>query len=55
MAKRSIIGSKKNLSKEEIKRIVEENNIEFIKLEFCDINGIMKNLKLNKEYYIIHL
>ena len=43
MAK-SIIDYKKTLTKEEIKKVVEENNIEFIKLEFCDINGIMKNL-----------
>ena len=33
MASRSIIDYKKTLTKEEIKRIVEENNIEFIKLE----------------------
>ena len=43
---KSIIDYKKTLSKEEIKHIVEENNIEFIKLEFCDINGIMKNLSV---------
>ena len=46
MALRSIIGNKSNLTKEEIKRIVQENNIEFIKLEFCDINGIMRNLSI---------
>ena len=46
MATRSIIDNKKDLTKEEIIRIVKENNIEFIKLEFCDINGTMKNLSI---------
>ena len=31
---------------EEIKQIIEENNVEYIKLEFCDINGTMKNLSI---------
>lgn len=39
----------KELTKEEIKKIIQENNIEFIKLEFCDINGIMKNLSVPNE------
>lgn len=34
----------KELSKEEIKQIIKDNNVELIKLEFCDINGTMKNL-----------
>ena len=46
MSTACIIDYKKTLTKEEIKRIVEENNIEFIKLEFCDINGTMKNLSI---------
>jgi len=46
MTTRSIIDHKKILTKEEIKQIIKENNIEFIKLEFCDINGIMKNLSV---------
>lgn len=46
MSKTSIIDHTKTLTKEEIKKIVKENNIEFIKLEFCDINGIMKNLSV---------
>ena len=46
MSTACIIDHKKTLTKEEIKRIVEENNIEFIKLEFCDINGTMKNLSI---------
>ena len=49
MATRSIIDYKKTLTKEEIIKIVEENNIEFIKLEFCDINGTMKNLSIPSE------
>ena len=39
----------KTLTKEEIKAIIQENNIEFIKLEFCDINGTMKNLSVPNE------
>ncbi len=39
----------RKLTKDEIKRIIEENNIEFIKLEFCDINGTMKNLSIPAE------
>ena len=49
MSTACIIDYKKTLTKEEIKRIVEENNIEFIKLEFCDINGTMKNLSIPSE------
>ncbi len=49
MTKRSIIDNSKTLTKDEIKKIVKENNIEFIKLEFCDINGIMKNLSIPSE------
>ena len=45
----SIIDYKKTLTKEEIIKIVKENNIEFIKLEFCDINGTMKNLSIPSE------
>lgn len=39
----------KELTKEEIKKIIAKNNIEFIKLEFCDIHGIMKNLSVPNE------
>ena len=46
MDTRNIIGKRETLTKEEIKRIATENKIEFIKLEFCDINGIMKNLSI---------
>jgi len=34
------------LSNEEIKEIIKNNNIEFIKLQFCDINGTIKNLSV---------
>ena len=49
MSTKGIIDYKKTLTKEEIKKIVKDNNIEFIKLEFCDINGIMKNLSIPAE------
>ena len=49
MGTKNIIDYKKTLTKEEIKKIVKDNNIEFIKLEFCDINGIMKNLSIPVE------
>ena len=49
MDTRNIIGKRETLTKEEIKRIATENKIEFIKLEFCDINGIMKNLSIPRE------
>ena len=39
----------KALSKDEIKKIIKENHVEFIKLEFCDINGTMKNLSIPAE------
>ena len=46
MKNQNIISEKEYLTKEKIKKIAQENNIEFIKLEFCDINGIMKNLSV---------
>lgn len=49
MGTKNIIDYTKTLTKEEIKKIVKDNNIEFIKLEFCDINGIMKNLSIPVE------
>ena len=49
MSKTKIIDGKKVLTKEEIIKTVKENNIEFIKLEFCDINGTMKNLSIPSE------
>lgn len=35
---------RKSFSKDEIKQIVKEKNIEFIQLQFCDINGQVKNM-----------
>ena len=49
MTKTGIIDYKITLTKDEIRKIVQENNIEFIKLEFCDINGTMKNLSIPSE------
>ena len=46
MDTRNIIARRNTLTKDEIKKIAAENKIEFIKLEFCDINGIMKNLSI---------
>lgn len=34
------------LSKEQIAKLCEENNVGFIRLQFCDINGTIKNLSL---------
>jgi glutamine synthetase len=36
----------KLLSKEEIKKLIAENNVKFIRLQFVDINGIFKNLSV---------
>ena len=34
----------KELSKEEIKKLIEENHVKFIRLQFVDINGMVKNM-----------
>ena len=34
----------KELSKEQIKKLIEENHVKFIRLQFVDINGMIKNL-----------
>ena len=49
MSETFIPNYEKALSKEEIKKIISENHVEFIKLEFCDINGTMKNLSVPAE------
>ena len=36
----------KNYSAEDIKRIIKERNIRFIKLQFVDINGQVKNISI---------
>lgn len=36
----------KELTKEQIKALCKENNVGFIRLQFCDINGTIKNLSL---------
>ena len=37
-------------SDEDIKRLIKENNIQFIKLQFVDINGQVKNLAVPSEH-----
>ncbi len=32
------------MTKEEIKKIIEKENVHFFRLQFCDINGFMKNV-----------
>ena len=34
------------MTKEKIERICSENNVGFIRLQFCDMNGTIKNLSL---------
>ncbi len=34
----------KELSKEQIKKLIEENHVKFIRLQFVDINGMVKNM-----------
>jgi len=36
----------KEYTADEIKKIIKEKNVEFVKLQFCDINGQIKNLSL---------
>ena len=36
--------SGKNFTNEEIKKLIEEYDVQFIKLQFVDINGQVKNL-----------
>jgi len=38
--------ARKTYTAEEIKKIVKEKNVEFIKLQFCDINGQVKNMSV---------
>ena len=35
----------KELSKEEIKKLIDENHVKFIRLQFVDINGMVKNFE----------
>lgn len=35
---------KKGFTKEDIKKIIKEKNVEFIRLQFCDMNGHVKNM-----------
>ncbi|MBE7713687.1 MAG: type I glutamate--ammonia ligase [Cyanobacteria bacterium SIG26] len=40
----------KNFTKEEVKELIKEYNIKFIKLQFVDINGQVKNLTIPSEH-----
>ena len=37
---------KNKYSAEDIKKIIKEKKVEFIKLQFCDINGQVKNMSV---------
>ncbi|AIY89048.1 MULTISPECIES: type I glutamate--ammonia ligase [unclassified Thermotoga] len=37
---------------ETIKRIIEEENVRFIRLQFTDINGILKNLEITPDVFL---
>ena len=40
------MSGRKQYTAEEIKKIVKEKKVEFIKLQFCDINGQVKNMSM---------
>ncbi len=40
------MSTKPKYTEEEIKKIIKEKKVEFIKLQFCDINGQVKNMSL---------
>lgn len=42
--------SNKSYTADEIKRLIKENNIKFIKLQFVDINGQVKNMSIPSEH-----
>lgn len=46
MANSLFIPNQKELSSEEIKAIIQENNVKFIRLQFVDINGHVKNMAI---------
>ena len=37
---------KKKYTADDIKKIIKDEKVEFIKLQFCDINGQIKNLSV---------
>ena len=39
-----------NYTNDDIKRLIAENNVQFIKLQFVDINGQVKNLAVPSEH-----
>ena len=40
------MAEKKVYTKDEIKKIIKEKNVEFVKLQFCDIHGTVKNMSV---------
>ena len=40
----------KNYTDDDIKTIIKENNIRFIKLQFVDINGQVKNISIPAQH-----
>ena len=36
-----------NYSKEEVKEFIEQEDVKFIRLAFCDINGKQKNISIS--------
>ncbi len=38
--------AKKQFTPEEIKKVIKDKKVEFIKLQFCDINGTVKNMSV---------
>ena len=40
------MSTKPKYTEEDIKKIIKEKKVEFIKLQFCDINGQVKNMSL---------
>ena len=40
----------KNFTREEVKELIKEYNIKFIKLQFVDLNGQVKNLTIPSEH-----
>ncbi len=40
------MGTEKDMTREKIKELVEKENVHFIRMQFVDINGIMKNVAI---------
>ena len=49
MTNATFIPRQQALTNDEIKQIMRENNVKFIRLQFVDINGHVKNMALPAE------